>query len=268
MERVLNRKNHRYGAFIKYSLFGINALSLISGFIVLVLGVWTIASRLYFNVLLGTNLYAGAALILTITAVFVIVITFLGCLGVIKEVRCMLVIYFTVVFILFVTMIVGSILAFVFRSKVITTIRLGMESSLRDYGNIKYITEAWDETQTRLKCCGVYGYRDWQSKIPESCCKLTSLGQRLQCQALGENNNHFTIFTEGCLEVTKEFVRDQAIVIGSSGIVVSIIMVSICQRQVVALQNKLVLNARLRKIAFLKGGFSIFNINRFVQNRF
>ncbi|VEN42342.1 unnamed protein product, partial [Callosobruchus maculatus] len=77
----------------------------------------------------------------------------------------------------------------------------------------------------RLQCCGIYDYRDWKNRIPQSCCKLTAIGQRLQCQTLGENNNHFTIFTEGCLEVTKEFVRGQAVVIGTSGIVISIIIV-------------------------------------------
>lgn len=47
-------------------------------------------------------------------------------------------------------MLVGGILGYVFRGKVETTIRIGMESSLRDYGNYKAITDAWDETQTRL----------------------------------------------------------------------------------------------------------------------
>lgn len=56
-------------------------------------------------------------------------------------------------------MLVGGILGFVFRGKVETTIIIGMESSLRDYGNYKAITDAWDETQTRyveiMKFCGI-----------------------------------------------------------------------------------------------------------------
>lgn len=57
-------------------------------------------------------------------------------------------------------MLVGGILGFVFRGKVETTIIIGMESSLRDYGNYKAITNAWDETQTRyvelMQFCGIY----------------------------------------------------------------------------------------------------------------
>ncbi|VEN50701.1 unnamed protein product, partial [Callosobruchus maculatus] len=121
----------------------------ICGLIALILGIWTIATRFFANDLLGTNLYSGAAHILTITSIFVILISILGCLGTIKEVRCLLVIYFTVSLILFVVMGVSAILAYVFRNKVLTTIRLGMESSLRGYGNYRSITDAWDETQTR-----------------------------------------------------------------------------------------------------------------------
>lgn len=53
-------------------------------------------------------------------------------------------------FLIFVTMLVGGILGYVFRGKVETTIRLGMESSLRDYSIYREVKEAWDETQTRL----------------------------------------------------------------------------------------------------------------------
>lgn len=47
-------------------------------------------------------------------------------------------------------MFVGGILAYVFRGKVESTIRLGMERSLNDYLIDRETTEAWDETQTRF----------------------------------------------------------------------------------------------------------------------
>jgi tetraspanin-11 len=48
--------------------------------------------------LLGTNLYMSAAYILIATGVVVILISFLGCLGAVKEIKCMLL---TVSFFLF-----------------------------------------------------------------------------------------------------------------------------------------------------------------------
>lgn len=146
------------------------------------LGVWILLDKSFANELLGTNLYAGSAYVLVITGLSVVFVSFLGCLGSIKEVRCMLVIvsffanklssknksniifqYFTTLFLIFVTMLIGGIIGYVFRAKVEKTIRLGMERSKSDYGNYKPITDAWDETQSKLHCCGVYGYEVWHS---------------------------------------------------------------------------------------------------------
>lgn len=74
-------------------------------------------------------------------------------------------------FILFVTLLVGGILGYVFREKVRSSIEKEMLSSLRFYGNREEYTKAWDRTQEELQCCGVTDYRDWQPNIPESCCK-------------------------------------------------------------------------------------------------
>lgn len=62
-------------------------------------------------------------------------------------------------------MLIGGILGYVFRAKVEKTIRLGMDRSLSDYGSYRPITEAWDETQQRLQCCGVYDYTVSDSEI-------------------------------------------------------------------------------------------------------
>ncbi|XP_018579462.1 CD151 antigen [Anoplophora glabripennis] len=212
------------GNFMKYSLFVVNLIIFLGGVIVVALGIWTVVDKSFANDLLGTNLYAGAVYVLIATGLLVVLISCLGCLGSVKEVRCMLVIYFISLFLIFVTMLVGGILGYVFRGKVETTLRIGMEGSLRDYGNYKPITEAWDITQTRLECCGIYSHKDWQNRLPESCCKLTRTGERLKCQSLVENNS-FTMNTRGCLNVTTEFVKTHAVVIGTSGIVLSLIMI-------------------------------------------
>ncbi|KAJ8984374.1 hypothetical protein NQ317_003522 [Molorchus minor] len=213
------------GNFMKYSLFIVNLIIFLGGVIVVALGIWTVVDKSFANDLLGTNLYAGAAYVLIATGLLVTLISCLGCLGSVKEVRCMLVIYFISLFLIFVTMLVGGILGYVFRGKVETTIRIGMEGSLREYGNYRPITEAWDETQTRLKCCGIDGPKDWELKIPESCCKMIASGARIKCQTLGETNNSFTIYGNGCLNATTTFVKDHALVIGTAGIVVSCIMI-------------------------------------------
>ncbi|CAG9863908.1 unnamed protein product [Phyllotreta striolata] len=212
------------GNCMKFSLFVVNLFIFVGGLIVVALGIWTIVDKSFANHLLGTNLYAGATYVLLATGLLVTFISCLGCVGSIKEVRCMLVLYFIILFLIFLTMLIGGILGFVFREKIDYTIRIGMESSLRDYGNYQPVTNAWDETQTTLKCCGIYGYRDWESRIPLSCCKLTASGIRLPCQSVAENNQ-FTIFERGCLDATKDFVKSHAIILGSAGIIVACLTV-------------------------------------------
>ena len=56
----------------------------------LVVGVWTVVDKSDFEKLLGTDLYVSSAYILIATGIFVSLVAFLGCLGAVKEIRCML----------------------------------------------------------------------------------------------------------------------------------------------------------------------------------
>lgn len=124
-------------------------------------------------------------------------------------------------FLIFVVLIVGSILGYVFREKVVQTMRQEMYASLPYYGNRRTVTLAWDETQTRLKCCGVESYRDWYGSIPESCCQETYGGQRKPCVY---EPSPLNLYINGCLNVTTEFVRQHASVIAGAGITVAVFL--------------------------------------------
>lgn len=132
--------------------------------------------------------------------------------------------YFIIIFLIFVTMLIGGILGYVFRERVSQTMNQEMHSSLKLYGNRRVVTQAWDQTQTRLKCCGVDSWRDWQlnGRIPESCCQETYGGQRKPCS---EAPSTLTLYGNGCKNITTAFVKDHAAIIGGSGIAVAILMI-------------------------------------------
>lgn len=127
-------------------------------------------------------------------------------------------------FAVFVTMMLGGILGYVFRERVEVTMRQEMLSSLRLYGNRREVTDAWDATQERLHCCGVYSADDWKTHVPESCCREPVPGKRQACQDL---NTKGTRYEAGCLNVTTMYVKDHAAVIGGAGIGVACLMVSV-----------------------------------------
>lgn len=62
----------------------------IGGAIVFGMGVWTLVDKNFITELLGTNLFSGAVYVLVITSALVCLLSFFGCMGAAKEVKCML----------------------------------------------------------------------------------------------------------------------------------------------------------------------------------
>jgi tetraspanin-11 len=101
-----------------------------------------------------------------------------------------------------------------------------MNSSLKLYGDRAPITNSWDLTQEKLKCCGVDSWRDWQKygQIPQSCCQETYGGQKKPCV---DAPSALTIHSVGCLNVTSTYIKENAMIIGAAGIAMAILMVSL-----------------------------------------
>lgn len=121
-------------------------------------------------------------------------------------------------------MLIGGILGFVFREKVELTMRQEMKTTMKFYGNAGHsgITRAWDETQIRLRCCGVESYHDWTSHWPESCCKEGFNGSRLPCRS---HDTLYNIQPEGCFEEVKKYVQSNSAIIGGAAIFVAFLMI-------------------------------------------
>ncbi|KAL3265878.1 hypothetical protein HHI36_010069 [Cryptolaemus montrouzieri] len=221
---ALGRSMDGCGNFIKYSLFIVNSIICIGGLIAFGFGIWIVIDKSFANELLGTNLYGGASWIMIITGLAVALLSSLGCIGSIKEIRCLLFMYMLCLTFIFVTMLVGGIIGYVFREKAELTIRNGMTSSLREYGNYRPVTAAWDATQQRLRCCGIDSYRDWKGHVPDSCCKPSHHGRLQKCNQVEQLNDHVS-YMKGCLNVTKEYVQENALIIGTLCIIVAFMMI-------------------------------------------
>ncbi|GBM92744.1 hypothetical protein AVEN_99296-1 [Araneus ventricosus] len=86
----LPRMVEGFAKVVKYALFLANCVILVCGISVFSVGVWTFADKSFMERLLGTDLYVSATAILIATGVIVTIISFLGCFGAIKEIKCML----------------------------------------------------------------------------------------------------------------------------------------------------------------------------------
>ena len=100
------------------------------------------------------KVFTSAAIILIVVSVFVVILTFFGCCGAIKESKCMLGTYFTLILAMFVVMIVGAVIGY---SQSMDEVRGAVEKSMNKFkDNVdaegvskeeKAITNAWNTLQ-------------------------------------------------------------------------------------------------------------------------
>ena len=129
-----------------------------------------------------------------------------------KEVKSLVVVYTAVSVLLLSVLVMGGVIAYVFRQQIESNMKAGLMSDLRRYepGSSSPITLSWDRTQARLECCGIKTIQveePWQIwkyniavnprvragqgvKVPQSCCR-----PGLQCDP---DTSPANIWTEDC----------------------------------------------------------------------
>ena len=108
-----------------------------------------------------------------------------------KEVKSLVVVYTAVSLLLLSVLVMGGVIAYVFRHQIETNMKAGLMSDLRRYdpADSSAITQSWDRTQARLQCCGIQTIQvsePWQIwkynialnpgpgpglRVPQSCCR-------------------------------------------------------------------------------------------------
>ncbi|KAJ8664976.1 hypothetical protein QAD02_006638 [Eretmocerus hayati] len=97
--------------------------------------------------LTGSTFLSGTVYVLLVAGIAVAVVAFLGCYGASREIKCMLFMYFIIVSLLFVVILIGGILGYVYREKFTESLQQRMRDSMQLYRNRKDITVAWDFAQ-------------------------------------------------------------------------------------------------------------------------
>ncbi|MBN3299598.1 TSN1 protein, partial [Amia calva] len=153
---------------------------------------------------------------------------FLGCCGAIRESQCMLLLFFIIVLIVFIAEVAGAVVVLAFSSVARDLIqKLGDEAVKnikQDYGKNSEVTTLWNETMTKLKCCGFYNYTDFTDsqfvnttqRYPTPCCKNSTCTY----------NNATVSDVSGCLNSLVTFIKDNSVVLGAVGLGIAVLEVS------------------------------------------
>eukprot|EP00092_Neocalanus_flemingeri_P079328 GFUD01098813.1.p1 GENE.GFUD01098813.1~~GFUD01098813.1.p1 ORF type:complete len:292 (+),score=99.27 GFUD01098813.1:117-992(+) len=133
-----------------------------------------------------------AAYILIAAGAFILIISFLGYCGAIKESRVLLTAYGIFLIIIFALQIALILLCTLYKSQADHHSKGFLKSTLSKYyttgDNKDAVTLSWDLIMAQMSCCGVDGYEDFRTarlfveksseeglgrQVPESCCILT-----------------------------------------------------------------------------------------------
>ncbi|XP_038621006.1 CD82 antigen [Tachyglossus aculeatus] len=238
----------------KYFLFLFNLLFFILGGIILGCGVWILADKTSFIAVLqasSDSLKIGAYIFIGVGAVTMIM-GFLGCIGAVNEVRCLLGLYFTVLLLIFFGQVAAGTLIYMYRNTLKEEVATVIGDLIQDYNpndnENNSIEEAWDYVQAQAHCCGWSSYLNWTENIylevyngtafPCSCMKdNTETMERGFClinsTKLDDQEAGEKFYKEGCKSKVQEWLeKNLGIILGVCAVIAFIellgMVLSIC----------------------------------------
>lgn len=178
-----------------------NFLCFICGVAVLALGIYLLVG---FKMTALTPNVASANMLI-ISGIVITCVSFLGFLGALKENRCLLLMFFLLLFCLMLLELTAACLLLVYESKIGELVREELNSGLKKALNSTDEQSDWNLMQEKLGCCGVANATDWGDKVPSSC----------------KDEN----MSKGCFEELKNLFEQHFLTTGISVIVLCIVEV-------------------------------------------
>lgn len=208
----------------KYFLFLFNLIFFLLGGVILGFGLWLLLDNQSFIVVLNDSMAVKVACyILIAVGSFSMLMGFVGCLGAIYEVRCLLGLYFTCLLLILIAQIAAGALIYFQKDMLDEEMSKIVSKVLDNYpGNNTSTEQAWDFIQRNMKCCGWSGRQDWNGNMvivnssqllfPCSCQNTSSISANSSasfsetgfCDASGSD---WSVYDEGCSDSVEAWLR-------------------------------------------------------------
>uniref|UniRef100_A0A8D1FJU8 CD82 antigen n=1 Tax=Sus scrofa TaxID=9823 RepID=A0A8D1FJU8_PIG len=234
----------------KYFLFLFNLLFFVLGAVILGFGVWILADRSSFISVLqtsSTSLKVGAYIFISIGA-FTMLMGFLGCIGAVNEVRCLLGLYFAFLVLILIAQVAAGVLFYFNMGKLKQEMGSIVTELIQKYeeGRQDSLQEAWDYVQAQVQCCGWVSFYNWtenprlmnhtNTTYPCSCETRSRNDSSLPlekgfCHALngtqgGNNPDAWPVYHEGCMEKVQAWLQENLGII--LGVCVGVAVIELC----------------------------------------
>lgn len=243
----------------KYFLFLFNLLFLILGAVILGFGIWILADKTSFIAVLqmsSPSLKTGACILIGVGALTMLM-GFLGCLGAVNEIRCLLGLYFTCLMLILLTQIAAALVIYFQRETLKVELSDIVVDLIKDYDPLnedkRNLQDAWDYVQMQIACCGWTGAKEWENneilrnksntEYPCSCSNRSKdlVEGRGFCVLDDSVNGTATyadwpVHEQGCMDGVEQWLKDNlGIILGvCSGVAVvellgMILSISLCK---------------------------------------
>nr|XP_028569934.1 tetraspanin-33-like [Podarcis muralis] len=174
------------------------------------------------------SLLADPSVVLLAVGVLVFSVTFVGCLGALRDITLLLKVFAWLLLVIFVLQVVAAVLGFLFSGMVMEKATLLMGRAIARYRDNLDLQNLIDYIQKKFECCGIHSYKDWSQNVyfdcrdlnpslercavPFSCCvRGKEAVLNTMCgygtQKLKPWKAEFLVHTEGCLEKTVRWGR-------------------------------------------------------------
>lgn len=204
----------------KYFLFLFNLIFFLLGGVILGFGLWLLLDNQSFIVVLSDSMAVKAAChILIGVGGFSMLLGFVGCLGAIYEVRCLLGLYFTCLLLILIAQIVAGALIYFQKDVLDEEMSKIVGKVLDNYpGNNTKTEQAWDFIQRNMECCGWNGRQDWnrnmvtvnssQLLFPCSCQNISlSIGNSSDSGFCEAPTADWPVYNVGCSDSVESWLR-------------------------------------------------------------
>ncbi|XP_038569633.1 tetraspanin-1-like [Micropterus salmoides] len=218
-------------SFLKIMMFIFNGSIFLAGAAILGVGVWVKVDSGSLMGILGNLEGAPSGLsqlvyvsyVLIAVGAVLLIIGFLGCCGAVKESRCMLLTFFSIVLIIFLIEVAGAVVLLVFEGladELFQSLEDDVKKSIeKEYGHSESVTSLWNATMEEFKCCGFKNYTDFDGSpfynehggnvYPETCCNAT-----ITEGVCNKNEAHLSMI-DGCLNKLLQLIEDNVVIIAA-----------------------------------------------------
>ncbi|XP_061627519.1 tetraspanin-1-like [Phyllopteryx taeniolatus] len=221
------------GGFLKLMMFIFNGTIFVAGAAVLGVGIWVkVDSNSFMGILDSVEALppelsqvANVGYLLIGVGAVLLVIGFLGCCGAVKESRCMLLTFFSIVLVIFLIEVAGAVVLLVFKDvavHVFDSLEGEVQKNLASqYGRDETLTSLWNTTMEGFQCCGFRNYTDFNGSpfqvqsggffYPSQCCNGTLIDKT--CSLSAADLAAELELVDSCFDKLLLLIKENAVII-------------------------------------------------------